>query len=124
MPHDPRKLLDDIRQAVVRLQAFTQGVSADDYLGNELLQSAVERQFEIAAEALNRLLKLAPHLTQRVTEYRRIIDFRNLLSHGYDLIDQTIVWGVLEKDVPVLRREVEQLLKELDHPATTGSGNP
>ncbi|MDX1946782.1 MAG: HepT-like ribonuclease domain-containing protein [Pirellulaceae bacterium] len=124
MPHDPRKLLDDIQQAVVRLQAFTSGVSQDNYLRSELLQSAVERQFEIAAEALNRLLKLAPHLAQRVTEYRRIIDFRNLLSHGYDLIDPTIVWGVLEKDVPVLRREIEQLLRELDDPASLKSENP
>jgi uncharacterized protein with HEPN domain len=114
MPHDPRKLLSDIRQATVRLQEFTVNVGADDYFRSNLLQSAVERQFEIAAEALNRLLKLAPPLAQRITEHRRIIDFRNLLSHGYDVIDQAIVWGVLQKDIPVLRREVESLLTELE----------
>jgi len=78
-----------------------------------LLQSAVERQFEIAAEALNWLLKLSPDIAQRITEYRRIIDFRSLLSHGYDLVDSSIVWGVVEKDVPLLHREVEELLAEL-----------
>ncbi len=113
MPHDPRKLLEDIRQAACRLQSFTANVTAEDYYRSELLQSAVERQFEIAAEALNRLLKLAPQLAQRITDYRRIIDFRNLLSHGYDLVDSSIVWGVLEKDVPVLRREVEDQLASL-----------
>jgi uncharacterized protein with HEPN domain len=123
MPHDPRKLLADIRQATLRLEAFTSGITIDEYLGSELLQSAVERQFEIAAEALNRLLKLSPPTAQRVTEYRRIIDFRNLLSHGYDLIDQTIVWGVLEKDVPILHREVEQLLSELGDAAKPASDN-
>jgi uncharacterized protein with HEPN domain len=116
MPPDPRKLLEDIRQATTRLQAFTAGVTADEYYRNDLLQSAVERQFEIAAEALNRLLKWSPPLAQRITEYRRIIDFRNLLSHGYDLIDPTIVWGVIEKDVPILHLEVEQLLTELARP--------
>src|SRR5205809_89228 len=97
MPHDPRNLLEDIRKAMVRLQSFTVQVTADDYAKSELLQSAVERQFEIAAEALNRLLKLSPQIAQRITEYRRIIDFRNLLSHGYDLIDHSIAWGVVEK---------------------------
>jgi uncharacterized protein with HEPN domain len=114
MPHDPRKLLEDIRKATVRLQSFTRNVTADDYARNDLVQSAVERQFEIAAEALNRLLKLFPQLAQRITEYRRIIDFRNLLSHGYDLIDHSIVWGVVEKDVPILQREVDGLLAELE----------
>jgi uncharacterized protein with HEPN domain len=113
MRHDPRKLLEDIRQATHRLQAFTANVNADDYANSDLLQSAVERQFEIAAEALNRLLKLSPDIAQRITEYRRIIDFRNLLSHGYDLIDSSIVWGVVEKDVPLLHREAEELLAEL-----------
>jgi uncharacterized protein with HEPN domain len=113
MPHDPRKLLEDIRQAAGRIRSFTQNVTADEYARNELLQSAVERQFEIAAEALNRLLKLSPELAQRITEYRRIIDFRNLLSHGYDLIDVSIVWGVVEKDLPVLQREVQELLDAL-----------
>jgi uncharacterized protein with HEPN domain len=110
MPRDPRKLLEDIRQAVSRVEQFTASTTAEDYLASELLQSAVERQFEIAAEALNRLLKLSPDLATRLTEYRRIIDFRNLLSHGYDLVDPAIVWGVVEKDIPVLRREVEDLL--------------
>jgi uncharacterized protein with HEPN domain len=107
MPHDPRKLLEDIRQAAARIQRFTGGETPEGYAQSELLQSAVERQFEIAAEALNRLLKLAPDLATRITDYRRIIDFRNLLSHGYDLVNHALVWGVIEKQVPVLLREVE-----------------
>ncbi len=113
MPHDPRKLLEDVRQATARIQQFTASASADEYGQSELLRSAVERQFEIAAEALNRLLKLAPELATKITEYRRIIDFRNLLNHGYDLIDDAIVWGVVQKDVPVLHCEVEALLAGL-----------
>lgn len=113
MPPDPRTLLEDIRQAAARVQQFTAGANAEGYAKNELLRSAVERPFEIAAEALNRLLKLSPEMARRITDYRRIIDFRNLLSHGYDLVDHAIVWGVVEANVPVLRREVEALLASL-----------
>ncbi len=113
MPHDPRKLLEDIEQAAARVQRFTAGETYERYAQSELLQSAVERQFEIAAEALSRLLKLAPGLAKRISEYRRIIDFRNLLSHGYDLVDNAIVWDVVQKDVPLFHREVEDLLAAL-----------
>ena len=58
-------------------------------------------------------LTLAPELAARITDYRRIIDFRNLLSHGYDLVDTTIVWDIVQSDVPVLHREVEELLASL-----------
>ena len=67
MPPDPRKLLEDIRQATIRLQQFTADKSGEQYAQEELLRSAVERQFEIAAEALNRLLKASPELAQRIT---------------------------------------------------------
>jgi uncharacterized protein with HEPN domain len=113
MPHDPRKLLEDIRQAASRVQVFTAKATVEQYVVDDLLRSAVERQFEIAAEALNRLLKLAPNLAKRITDYRRIIDFRNLLSHGYDLVDPLIVWDVIERDIPTLQREAETLLEEL-----------
>ena len=113
MRRDPRKLLEDIRQATAYLQDFTAGVNADSYSSNKLLQSAVERQLEIAAEAVNRLLKASPDLVERITEYRKVIDFRNVLSHGYDVVKPSIVWGVVQKDVSILRHEVEVLLAEL-----------
>ena len=66
MPHDPRKLLEDMRQAAAYVQAFTAGSSAEQFAADMLLRSAVERQFEIVGEALTRLLKLAPDVGQRI----------------------------------------------------------
>jgi uncharacterized protein with HEPN domain len=113
MPHDPRKLLEDIRLAAVRVRQFTAAESADTYMESVLLRSAVERQFEIVAEALNRLLKLSPEFAARITDYRRIIDFRNYINHVYDRIDNKLVWGVVQNGLPVLHREVEELLASL-----------
>jgi uncharacterized protein with HEPN domain len=113
MPHDPRKLLEDMRLAAVDVQEFTSGQTEATYLDDRLLRSAVERQFEILAEALNRLLKQSPDIATRITDYRRIINFRNVLSHVYDEVDDQIVWRAVRDDLPVLLREVEELLASL-----------
>jgi len=72
----------------------------------------VERQFEIVGEAFNQLLRLHPSYTSRITAARRIIAFRNRLIRGCDSLADDIVWGVLETNLPVLRREVAALLDE------------
>ena len=77
-----------------------------------MLRAAVERQFEIIGEALTRLVRLDERLAGRISEYRRIVDFRNILIHGYADVDDRVVWDVVQTKVPVLRREVEALLKE------------
>jgi uncharacterized protein with HEPN domain len=60
----------------------------------------VERQFEIIGEALNRLLKEAPDLANRVPDLARIVGFRNVLIHGYAVIDDGRVWEIVTTLLP------------------------
>jgi len=107
-----RKYLFDMQQACELLGQFTAEKTLADYRADAMLRSAVERQFEIVGEALGQMLKIAPGLAGRISDSRRIISFRNILIHGYAQIADDIVWGVLETNLPTLRREVEQLLAE------------
>ena len=109
-PLEVSKYLFDIQQACDLLLQFTRGKSFEDYSADPLLRSAVERQFEIVGEALHQLLRLDPHYISRISDTRRIIAFRNRLIHGYDSLAEEIVWGVIETNLPVLRREVAALL--------------
>lgn len=59
---------------------------------------------------MNRLAQSDSATAARVSQARRIIDFRNLLIHGYDLIDHRIVWSTIEEQVPVPLDEVTSLL--------------
>ncbi len=54
----------------------------------------MERQFEIIGEALSQALRLHPDLSNRFTDYRRIVAFRNRLIHGYAFVSGEVVWGV------------------------------
>ena len=113
MPHDPRKSLEDMRRAAVFLLRITAGRTLDDYRADEVLRSAVERKFEILGEALNRLQKSDPALANQIPEHRQIISFRNVLIHGYDTIDEAVVWKIVQQDLPTLKQQVESMLTSL-----------
>ena len=111
---EARKYLLDIQVAADRIGRFTQGKSFQQYLADEILRSAVERQFEIVGEALSRLSKEDAGIATAIPDHARIIAFRNILIHGYAMVDDRIVWGVIENYLAQLRAAVKRLLETPD----------
>lgn len=105
------KYLQDIRAAADLIATFTAGKSFSDYAAEQMLRSAVERQFEIIGEAMGRLAQLDRGLAESIPRYRSIVAFRNVLIHGYASVDDRIVWGIVEGEVPALRTKVAELLE-------------
>ena len=110
MKDDIRAHLHDVLQAGRAARDFVKGKTIADYIADELLRSGVERKLEIMGEALNRIKREEPELLQGIREYRDIISFRNILVHGYDTIDDRIVWGIVKEDLDNLVEDVERLL--------------
>ena len=81
-----------------------------DYENNKLLRRAVEREIEIIGEAVNGILKLEPDF--EITNARKIVNTRNWVIHAYDSVDNTIIWTIVSRHLPLLKNEVEQLLEE------------
>ena len=110
MQLETRKLLYDIEQAAALIARFTEGRGLAEYREEAMLRSAVERQFEIIGEALNRLSGSDPATAARITDHGRIIAFRNVLIHGYDAVSDEVVWDIVETKLPLLREELEAIL--------------
>jgi uncharacterized protein with HEPN domain len=110
------KFMQDVQQACLLLESFTADKSFADYRTDALLRSAVERQFITIGEALLQAERMDPGLDQVLAGLRQIIGFRHVLVHGYAVIDQPTVWGVVENDLPVLKLQVEGLLNQLGPP--------
>ena len=110
MPPESRKLLEDMRRAAGQIADFTAGLSLDDYQSDQQLRWSVERGFEIIGEALSQHGKIAAALAGRISEYRKIISFRNILIHGYSRINHATTWDIVQEDLPKLRRELDDLL--------------
>ena len=75
------------------------------------LRRAVERELKIIGEATNHLLDIDSGI--QIENGRRIFDLRNFVIHGYDKVDNAIIWGVISKDLPKLKQQVDYLLGQM-----------
>lgn len=103
-----------MREAAALILQFVEGKSLEDYLGDPLLRSGVERQFEIIGEAMSQLLARRPNARAWFADPARVVAFRNVLIHGYATVSDVVVWGVIEASLLTLVSELETL--ELDEP--------
>ncbi len=114
MQRNPRSYLWDVREAIDAILEFIGEVNFETYTASPLIHSAVERKFEIIGEALGLLSKSNPELAMRIPEIARIIAFRNLLIHGYAVVEHARVWAIAKEAMPGLRVAVDALLTELE----------
>ena len=112
MTDEAKKLLLDVLTACQAIERFAAGRNFAEYQKAEQFRSATERKFEIVGKALSRLARQAPDVIQQISEVPAIIAFRNRITHGYDAIDDLVVWDIVEQKVPVLKAEAEKLLGE------------
>ena len=98
--------------AATRIAGVTDGMTYDDYIAGWLIPSAVERQFCIIGELLNRIARIDEPSAMRLQGYPQIIAFRNVLSHDFGLIWHPTVWDVIQGHVPNLIAQTEAILAE------------
>ena len=114
MKRDPRAFLSDVIEAGHAIQQAVAGINLDDYSNSRLIRSSVEREFTIIGEALSQLSRLDGDLFAQIDQAPQIISFRNKLTHEYVTINDQLVWGVIQNNLPVLLKQCTQLLSELD----------
>ncbi len=105
-----KKRLLDALTACRAIQSFVAGRTFDEYEQDLMLRSAVERQFEIIGEALNQAEKENAEVSVLVPDARRIVGLRNRIIHGYDSVDDELLWQTVQTHVPPLAERLAQLL--------------
>ena len=107
-----KQRIHDALEACKAIQAFTVDVSFDEYAANLMRRSAVERQFEILGEALNLASDLVPELEESLPDLPRIVGMRNRIIHGYDSVDDEIVWDAIQNHIPALVAVLPSMLTD------------
>jgi uncharacterized protein with HEPN domain len=112
-PRDIRIYLQDVVTAAEAIRTFIAGRTLDDYKGDLMLRSAVERQLEILGEALSRALRFDPGLQARLRASRGAIDFRKVIAHEEDALSATTVWDIARNELPSLAADAAAELDRL-----------
>ncbi len=104
--------LFSMSQAADRIAEVTLGANLERLRTEWVMQSAVERQFEIMGEALARIRSLEEPVYERVPGAAKIVGLRNVIIHGYDIVDPAILWSIVEERLPELRSLLAGLMEE------------
>ena len=106
-----KKYLTDIQFAIEDIELFLsqRPRKFDVFISDSMFKSAIERKIEIIGEAMNRILKIHPEIA--ITSSRKIVNTRNYVIHSYDTLSNEILWGIVINDLPLLKNEVNSLLK-------------
>lgn len=109
MKREIKKYLFDVKMSIESIESFFEDRrDFFEYQNNKLLRRGVEREIEIIGEAVKKILKLDPEIP--IENARQIVDTRNWVIHGYDKVDDVVVWGIVTNYLPRLKIEVEKLL--------------
>lgn len=109
MPHSVQKLVEDALHACAELRSFIAGKSYDDLIKDRGLQLIIERLFEVIGEALYRLRNLDEAIFDQIENGHRIVGTRNLLAHGYDIVDHEILWVAATKYIDPLEADLRKI---------------
>ena len=112
MRRDPKAYLWDAREAIDAIGAFIRDRTEEEFQQDAMLRSAVERQFEIVGEAFSQLARRDPALANQIPDLPEIVAFRNILIHGYAIVDTALVWRAIHESLPALRKAVDKLLED------------
>lgn len=104
--------LYDILKAINEIESFFIDLKKDftTYQNDLKTKRAVERNIEIIGEAMNCISNKDTSI--QFSNARKIVNTRNRIIHGYDTVSDDIIWSIVIKHIPLLKMEIENLLKE------------
>jgi len=107
---EDRLYLIHIRECIERIESYIAGKNKQQFLASTLIQDAIIRNLQIMTESTQRLSDASKESMSEI-DWFKIAGFRNVLVHDYLGVDIGRVWNILEKDLPVLKKAVQKMLK-------------
>jgi len=111
MKKEPLIFLNHILESIKNIEEYSQGLTKEKLTKNIKIQDAIIRRIEIIGEATKNLPKEILKKYEQV-EWNKVIRTRDKLIHGYFGVDLDIVWKIVKKDMPKLKEQIQNILKE------------
>jgi uncharacterized protein with HEPN domain len=113
MKRDVRLFIEDILISIKAIEKFSRNLKRESLDSNRLRQSAIVREIEIIGEAVKNL----PHsLLEKYPKvpWKTIAGSRDRIAHAYFKIDLDVVWKIVQEDLPVLKKQIQDIKKDLE----------
>ncbi len=109
---DDLVFINHILESVNAIENFSKNISKERLISNRLKQSAIVREIEIIGEAVKNISESLKNKHQEI-EWKDIVATRDKMIHHYFGVDLNIIWSIIKKDIPVLKKQIEKIKKEL-----------
>jgi uncharacterized protein with HEPN domain len=115
MSKDPKQFLKHIHDECKYLLGVSENLSYDEFYTDETLKRAVVRSLEIIGEAANNIQRVDPEFATKnaAIPWKVMYAMRNRLSHGYEKVDNEMVWNTVCEDLPALQSQVEKVSSQI-----------
>lgn len=107
---DDQVYIKNILDSVDKIEEFTKKANKEDFLNNQMMQSATILQLALIGEEAN---KISDDIKSKIDlSWKEIVGFRNMVIHEYINLELDVVWDTIQQDIPELK---EKLLKFLEN---------
>lgn len=110
---DDLMYLEHIIDSIEHIEKYMDGIDdIEDFTVDEKLCDAVVRRLEIIGEASNNV-SIDLKTKHSFVVWRKIIDTRNLLIHGYFGVSYIEVWSIVKQNLPTLEKQIKNIINDL-----------
>ena len=111
MPRDYKLYLEDILEAIQKIEIYTQNLEYSEFREDSLRVDAVLHNLMIISEAVKQIPEDLRGKYSFV-EWRKISGFRDIVAHQYFGVSLEIVWDIVQNKLPGLRDQASQILEQ------------
>jgi uncharacterized protein with HEPN domain len=109
---DYRLYIEDILECIGKIKRYAQSLDLIEFSEDDKTVDAVIRNFEIIGEASRQLPEEFKRKYPEV-DWREMIDFRNVIIHGYFAVNMSIIWDIIQNELLPLENEIQKVMEKM-----------